>query len=218
MFEGFSPEAADLLWNLRFNNDKEWFNPRQAEFQRLVQAPFKALANEVWAAMDQQHPELHLNLHISRIYRDARRLFGRGPMKDHLWFSLFCAADKDEAVPSLFFSFEPEGFYYGVGCGSKNMPKYRAAILKDPEALLPLARAFAQQDKFVMDGECYARSKGDVGPVLQPWFDHKRLSLCCHGSHGEGDETASLKDEILAGFHFLLPYYRYWLKIAQAAE
>lgn len=218
MFEGFTPEAVDFLWNLRFNNNKEWFNAHKPEFQTLLQNPFKSLANEVWEAMRERYPELNLNLHISRIYRDARRLFGRGPMKDHLWFSLFCAADKDEVIPTFFFSFEPEGFYYGVGCGSKNMPKYRAAILKDPDSLIPLAEAFARQDHFVMEGELYARSKGDVGPVLQPWFDHKRLSLCHNGEHGQGDTTAALKDDILEGFAFLLPYYRYWLRIAQAAE
>ena len=218
MFSGFSPAAADFLWSLRFNNNKPWFDAHKQEYLELLQTPFRALANEVHTEMNRRFPELNLNLHISRIYRDARRLYGRGPMKDHLWFSLFCAADKNAAVPSFFFSFEPEGCYYGVGCGSANMPKYRAAIRKDPAPLAALAEQFQKQEQFVLEGEMYVRSKGDVGPLLQPWFDRKRLSLCCSRQHDQRSGSPELKQDILAGFSFLRPYCSYWLKIAQQAE
>lgn len=218
MFTGFSPAAADFLWNLRFNNNKEWFNAHKAEFQTLLQTPFRELGGEVLDAMRQKYPELSLNLHISRIYRDARRLFGRGPMKDHLWFSLFCGTEKGENAPTFFFSFEPEGCYYGLGCGSANLPKYRAAMLQNPAPMRALAERFAQQSQFVMEGEKYVRPKVKAEPLLQPWFDHKRLSLCCSLPHDTQGHSAALKAQILSGFDFLVPYYRYWLRIAQQAE
>ena len=87
MFTGYSDKVGDFFWELRFNNSREWFNPRKAEFDQLVMQPTKALANELYDWFQEQYPALGLNLHISRIYRDARRLFGRGPLKDEIWFS-----------------------------------------------------------------------------------------------------------------------------------
>ena len=36
MFTGYSDKVGDFFWELRFNNSREWFNPRKAEFNQLV--------------------------------------------------------------------------------------------------------------------------------------------------------------------------------------
>ena len=41
--------------------------------------PFKALADEVFSIMSERWPRYSFYKHVSSIYRDARRLFGRGP-------------------------------------------------------------------------------------------------------------------------------------------
>ena len=48
----------------------------------------RELGAQTQALFSEKFPKLSLNLHVSRIYRDARRLHGRGPYKDHLWFTL----------------------------------------------------------------------------------------------------------------------------------
>lgn len=48
MFTGYSDKVGDFFWELRFNNLREWFNPRKAEFDQLVMQPTKALANELY--------------------------------------------------------------------------------------------------------------------------------------------------------------------------
>ncbi len=88
MFNGFTPAAGDFLWELAFNNERVWFNEHKEQFEQTVNEPFKALAAETQALMCSRFPEMDCRLHVSRIYRDARRLFGRGPYKDHLWFSI----------------------------------------------------------------------------------------------------------------------------------
>ena len=88
MFNGFTKAASDFFWELAFNNERTWFLEHKDEFERTVNTPFKALAAETNALMSARHPEMECSLHVSRIYRDARRLFGRGPYKDHLWFSI----------------------------------------------------------------------------------------------------------------------------------
>lgn len=88
MFTGFTQDTVDFLWNIRFNNDRAWFEENKQTYLSHVQRPMKALGEALYAYMADHYPKLGLNLHVSRIYRDARRLFGRGPYKDHLWLSL----------------------------------------------------------------------------------------------------------------------------------
>ena len=78
MFTGYTDQTVDVFWGIRFNNDRAWFAEHKQEFQDAVMAPTKALAAELYDWFQADYPDLHLNLHISRIYRDARRLFGRG--------------------------------------------------------------------------------------------------------------------------------------------
>ena len=42
-FEGFRPEAIDFLAELAANNDRDWFNPRKTEYERLLKTPMEAL-------------------------------------------------------------------------------------------------------------------------------------------------------------------------------
>ena len=42
-FTGFRPEAIDFLAELADHNDREWFNPRKADYERLLKAPMEAL-------------------------------------------------------------------------------------------------------------------------------------------------------------------------------
>ncbi|MDD6188394.1 MAG: DUF2461 family protein [Clostridiales bacterium] len=81
MFKGFSDATTDFLWNIRFNNERAWFTEHKQEYLDHLWEPFKALANEVYDSFTSEHDDLCVNLHVSRIYRDARRLHGRGPYK-----------------------------------------------------------------------------------------------------------------------------------------
>ena len=35
-FQGFRPEAVDFLAELAAHNDRAWFQPRKAEYERLL--------------------------------------------------------------------------------------------------------------------------------------------------------------------------------------
>ena len=88
MFTGYSGETLDFLWGIRFNNERSWFLAHKEEYLRCLYQPTMELGAQAQALMGEKFPKLALNLHVSRIYRDARRLHGRGPYKDHLWFTL----------------------------------------------------------------------------------------------------------------------------------
>ena len=113
-FTGFTSEAGEFLWELAFHNEKSWFEAHKEQFLRAVKEPFDALAKETLALVQKKPPDEPYCLHISRIYRDARRLFGRGPYKDHLWFTLWTGEDRHSS-PVFWFELSPASYSYGVG-------------------------------------------------------------------------------------------------------
>mgnify|MGYP000181707159 CR=1 FL=1 len=66
---------------IRFNNEKGWFEAHKGGVPDHLSAAHEALADEVYGAFTDRHPDLDLICKVSRIYRDARRLFGRGPTR-----------------------------------------------------------------------------------------------------------------------------------------
>ena len=86
MFQGYTQETVDFMWGIRFNNERGWFLEHKQQYQTQLLEPTRALGEQVYEGVQAMLPREPLMLKTSRIYRDARRLFGRGPYKDHLWF------------------------------------------------------------------------------------------------------------------------------------
>ena len=217
MFQGFSQGTVDFLWGIRFNNERSWFLAHKEEYHALVEGPLRQLAAQVGQAMGEEFPELGLEMKVSRIYRDARRLHGRGPYKDHLWFSLRRPHDSGASVPGFYFEIAPEYYSYGMGCYDPTpltMAKLRARIDRDPAPLEALARKLAGQEEFVLEGQTYKRPKGDPGPLLSPWYNRRQIGLSSDHNCEGVLFTPELAEQVLAGFRFLTPYYRYLRDLA----
>ena len=212
MFQGFSQEAVDFLWGIRFNNERGWFEARKEEYLTLVAGPMRELGEQVHAAVEEEFPKLGLNLHVSRIYRDARRLHGRGPYKDHLWFTLRRPKEEWVSQPAFYFELAPE--YYSMGMGwydatPLTMAKLWARIDRDPKPLERLARRL-ERSEFRLEGAEYKRTKGDPGGLLAPWYNKKSLSIGCNRPFDDLVCSPELADTLVEGFEFLLPYYMYF--------
>ncbi len=214
MFQGFSPRAVEFLWQVRFNNERSWFEAHKQEYLDLIQKPLRDLAVQVQEEVNRRHPKAQLNLHVSRIYRDARRLHGKGPYKDHMWIVLHRPAESAGATaPAFYFEIAPE--YYSIGMGyysatPMTMAKLRARMDRDPAPMEKLARRLRRQKEYVLEGEMYRRPKGTKGELLDPWYNRKNIALSwdrpCEGSLF----TPELANEIVAGVDFLMPYYEYF--------
>ena len=159
MFQGFTQGAVDFLWGIRFNNERSWFLAHKEEYRTLVEQPMRELGDQVHQAMEELCPELGLNLHVSRIYRDARRLYGRGPYKDHLWFTLRRPREEWVSLPAFYFEIAPEYYSFGMGCYDATpvtMAKLRARIDRDPKPVEQLARKL-EKSPLQLEGELYKR-------------------------------------------------------------
>ena len=220
-FQGFPAEASVFLWDLRFNNERAWFNAHKEQFLTLVDGPLKALAKETLDRMADAYPKREWYLHVSRIYRDARRLYGRGPYKDHLWFTLRCAESKDPEIPALYFEFAPDGYSYGFGYwGSPAalMERYRRTALADPAKLERLARRVQRQNTFQLEGRDFARRKVEHSALLDPWLNKRSIMLDCSHGHDELEASHALADAVFEGFQFLMPYYDYFDALRHLAD
>ena len=143
MFTGFSQETLDFLWGIRFNNDRTWFQAHKEVYLSELYQPMTELSDEILVYLSGERPDDALIRRVTRIYRDARRLFGRGPYKDHLWFSVERPSENWQGKPTFWFELSPDGWNYGLGYWQPppvTMAKLRAKIERDPGAMENLTR------------------------------------------------------------------------------
>lgn len=217
MFQGFSQEAVDFLWGIRFNNERGWFEARKEEYLTLVAGPMRELGEQVHAAVEEEFPKLGLNLHVSRIYRDARRLHGRGPYKDHLWFTLRRPKEEWVSQPAFYFELAPE--YYSMGMGwydatPLTMAKLRARIDRDPAAMEKLMRKLNRQKELVLETEDYKRPRAPApSKLLEPWYRARSFTICHSDRLTDELFSRDIVDHLKRDFTFLLPYYDYFVTL-----
>ena len=107
MFQGFHRPPMIFSGAFASTTNAPWFEAQKQTYLDHVQTPMRQLAQEVYEKFSARHEALPLMVRVSRIYRDARRLYGRGPYKSHLWFSLRMAGDRWAERPVLWFEIYP---------------------------------------------------------------------------------------------------------------
>lgn len=214
MFNGFTDETVDFMWGIRFNNEKPWFEAHKQTYLTHFYQPMRELEEELYGWFAEQRPKLPLRGRVSRIYRDARRLYGRGPYKDHLWISIQKPAGAWDEAPCFWFELSPDGWSYGMGFYSvkpATMARLRRQLQERPEEMETLMRRLRRQGEFTLSGETYKKPRAQApSELLAPWYVLKGFSF----SHDEALTEELFSRDILArvaaGYDFLLPYYRYF--------
>ncbi len=221
MFEGFTKETADFLWELSFNNERPWFQEHRDTYQRVLHEPFHALAEDTLALMQAEFPLENFALHVSRIYRDARRLFGRGPYKDHLWFTVYNGDNRHTEGPMFWFELSASTFSYGFGffdVSPAEMDAFRERVDANPAGFERLASDAMKMRGFRVIGPEYRRPKKDLGPVINPWYNRKRIGI----EHVKDFDPALLGPELTQtlarAFRRLMPLYTYFCECCRSAQ
>jgi uncharacterized protein (TIGR02453 family) len=214
MFNGFTKETSDFLWELAFNNERPWFLEHKAQFEQVLNQPFKELANQTAELMALRFPKRGFQLHVSRIYRDARRLFGRGPYKDHLWFSL----KSDEILlegPMFWFEVGAADFSYGMGFYSATpaqMEEFRKAVDANPARFERIVKKLMKDKRLRITGEEYARAKGHHNDIIDQWYNRKRIGIEVCQDFGGDVLSANLPEILVDCYEELLPMYDFFME------
>ena len=145
-FEGFRPEAVQFLADLVEHNDREWFNPRKREYERLLKAPFEALVVAMASRFEERGLPLQADVKRSlfRIYRDTRFSKDKSPYKRHLGASFpwvdpssgVAVADERAHGNGAYFHFAPGDMHVGGGMWQPDKARldaFRRLIVEHPE-------------------------------------------------------------------------------------
>lgn len=83
-FTGFRPEAVQFLADLATNNDRAWFQPRKAEYERLLKEPMEAMIAALAEAFAAHGVPMLADPKRSpfRIYPDTRFSKDKSPQYD----------------------------------------------------------------------------------------------------------------------------------------
>ena len=148
-FTGFRPEAIQFLADLTENNSRDWFQPRKAEYERLLKEPLAALC----VALDEAFRARGIPLEADptrspfRIYRDVRFSKDKSPYKTNVAASFPWAegggADGphgfgESGNPGGYFHLSPGEVYIGGGMWhppTAKLAAFRAAVADDPKAV-----------------------------------------------------------------------------------
>lgn len=219
MFSGYSEKTIDFLWGIRLNNNRDWFTAHKEEYLEHLYQPTAELGKAVYEEFIDKFPKLDLNLHVCRIYRDARRLHGQGPYKDHLWFTIRPENDIWSHQPVFWFEIGPQEWSYGVGfwnAGAQTMAAMRRDMDEDPKRLEKLVRRLRRDGRFSVQGTDYARKKGESTKLLADWYNKKDVSVGAYRPIDELLFSPALADELLDGYCFLEPVYQYFNAFCKA--
>ena len=154
-FAGFRPEALRFLVDLALNNERSWFQPRKAEYERLLKEPLEALCVALNAEFVTRGIPLAADPARSpfRIYRDVRFSKDKSPYKTQVSAS-FPWTGEGGGVGG-YFQLQPGAVFVGGGMwhpSPARLAAWRGTVVSDR------ARVHA-----VLDDPAFQSAFGTVG-------------------------------------------------------
>ena len=137
-FEGFPKEYIDFLWELRMNNNAEWFNENRERYNSLIKEPMKLFSDEMTERLNKDGMGETFYPAISRANRDIRFSKDKSPYKDRKWVVFNYGEGRWQRKSCFYFEIAPEGWSCGMGfyeAESEYMINGSACRLKDIQEL-----------------------------------------------------------------------------------
>ena len=147
-FAGFSEAGIQFLADLAEHNDRAWFQPRKADYERLLKEPLEALCVALDAAFRDRGVPLLADPARSpfRIYRDVRFARDKSPYKTNVGASFAFVERGLDGGPIAtstgarrgggYFHFSPGEIFVGGGMWHPEpepLVAWRALVLRDPD-------------------------------------------------------------------------------------
>lgn len=139
-FRGFTPDALQFLADLAVNNDRAWFTPRKAEYERLLKEPMAALCTALAGSFERSGVPLLADPRRSpfRIHRDTRFSKDKSPYKTAASAS-FGWNGPSGVAGGGYFHLQPGEIFVGGGMWHPEPPRlaaFRRLVDADPERVL----------------------------------------------------------------------------------
>jgi uncharacterized protein (TIGR02453 family) len=231
-FTGFRPEAIQFLVDLAANNDRAWFQPRKAEYERLLKEPLEALIAALGERFEKRGIPLRADPSKSpfRIYRDVRFSKDKSPYKTNLgasfpWVAESAVADDDAGARSHtaevhssggYFHLQPGEIYVGGGIWHPDKPwidSFRRRVADDPKGFHEVVDGRSFKEAFgalSSDGHSLQRVPSGY-PADHPEAETLKMKDVVFGRRLSDHEAMSphLPDVMADSFEAALPVFRY---------
>ncbi len=229
-FEGFSREAIGFLAELAANNDRAWFQPRRAEYERLVKAPLEALCATLADRFRAGGVPLLSDPARSpfRIYRDVRFSRDKSPYKPYASASFPWAGEGRGPAPATpteahralgrhggagYFHLAPGDIYIGGGMWHPEaavLRAWRRLVADDPQRVHAATGSPAFVREFgSLDGDRFARVPAGFAPD-HPDAELLRLRDLTFGRRLSDEDvlSPSLPDMLASALATAVPIFR----------
>lgn len=213
-FTGFSEETGIFLSELSMHNYRSWFEEHRDMYERSLKKPMDALAHDTTALLLEKFPEEPFCVHVSRIYRDARRLFGRGPFKENMWFVIKPFDGRSDGA-SFYFEIKPLSWGTGFGYWGEKpavMAAYRHYIDAHEKEFIAFQKAIDSQNFYTTGGELYARPKGHADDALYRLYNSRSLWVGHEAPHEDMIYSKDLPCILTEHFAEFMPFYKELVK------
>ena len=234
-FTGFRPEAIQFLVDLAANNDRAWFQPRKAEYERLLTEPLEQLIAALADRFEARGIPMRADPAKSpfRIYRDVRFSKDKSPYKTNLGASFPYVgegaggpgASARSEVPMVhssggYFHLQPGEIYVGGGIWHPDKPwidAFRRSVDADPGALHEVIDAPAFKKTFgslSSDGHSLQRVPQGY-PADHPEAQILKMKDVVFGHRLSDAEAMSpaLPDVMADSYQAAIPVFRYLTRI-----
>jgi uncharacterized protein (TIGR02453 family) len=213
-FTGFTRGAIDFLAELAANNERDWFQPRKAEYERLVKQPLEALCVALAERLEARRIPLRSDPAKSpfRIYRDTRFSKDKSPYKPYASAN-FPWVDGETVGPGGYFHLQPGEVYIGGGMWHpepERLAAWRARVASDGRGV-----------HAILDDPAFVGTFGDVHgdslkrvptgyPADHPDAELLKLKDITFGRRLSDDEALSqeLPDTLADAFADAVPVFR----------
>jgi len=226
MFTGFPEATIQFFLDIRFHNDKAYFEENRARYERDVKAPFHAFIEHLAPEMRRIDPLMEVRPYkcLARIHRDTRFSRDKSPFRDHLWLCLRRAAEPREGSVNFFFEFGLNSLTWGLGTWGENRPLMdvlRRKMAANPQEIKRILEAvnFPAND-FRPGGTFFKRMEipASVPEELHEWYKLREIYIGrAHPDRGLVHD-ARLADVVLSDFQKLAPVYSLLRGAADEAE
>lgn len=222
-YKGINPADLWVLSEVRFQNDKSFYEQKKPFIKEKILLPLHALIADLAPEFEALDPLIVTDPRkmISRIRRDTRFTRDKTMYRENIWFSFMHPKAHGQASPVMWFEIEPDGFSRGVGCWGSTpafMKQYRKYLLSYPgkfsDALKEVTAA-----GFVPDGEAYKTDRpGEPPEELKACYNKKEVFFMKKTESLKALMSPDLVNILTEEYRAAQPMYRCLADITQSMQ
>jgi uncharacterized protein (TIGR02453 family) len=177
----FCDKTIEILWGIRLNNYKSWYEEHKEDYKTYVREPMVALGKEVFDLIQAKEKSFDDFPKVSVVRRDTRFSRNKDPYKESIW--VLFRNDQTPSIehenPTFYFEVAPESFHLGCGYwpSPKRLAEFRLFCIANQARAEELFENIEKQGFYAISGEPYKRPKIDASHPLSKWLNCKSITL-----------------------------------------